>query len=92
MKRISTITIFAVNCFLLGTYSFAHEAHKHGHASNEEKKPNCDSIKHMDTSKIDMNDPVMKALMKKCKTQHAGHGHQSENPEKKEGTPSDSQN
>ncbi len=41
--------------------------HGHGHA-----KPDCAAMKTMDHSKMDMNDPAMLAMMKKCMP--AGHG------------------
>ena len=38
-----------------------------------EEKPDCSAMKDMDHSKMDMNDPVMQAMMKKCmKDMHHG--------------------
>lgn len=42
----------------------AHEQTKHTTTDNE--KPNCDAMKSMDHSKMDMKDPVVQAMMKKC--------------------------
>ena len=42
----------------------------HGHDPKEHmkdaEKPDCAAMKNMDHSKMDMNDPVAMALMKKC--------------------------
>ncbi len=35
------------------------------HMKNAEQ-PKCEKMKNMDHSKMDMNDPVMQAMMKKC--------------------------
>lgn len=71
--------LFAHGALLVATLyavpSFAHDAKEHA-AEAQAAKPNCAAIKNMDPSKMDMNDPVMAALHKKCMsaTAHAGHG------------------
>lgn len=47
--------------------AFAHDPAEHAKESAEAKAgPNCEAMKTMDHSKMDPNDPVMKAMMKKC--------------------------
>lgn len=41
----------------------AHEPEKH---MKDAEKPNCAAMKDMDHDKMDMNDPVMQAMMKQC--------------------------
>ena len=48
----------------------AHEPKEH---MKDAEKPDCSAMKDMDHSKMDMNDPVMQAMMKKCmKDMHHG--------------------
>lgn len=41
----------------------AHDPEEH---MKDAEKPNCAAMKDMDHSKMDMSDPVMQAMMKKC--------------------------
>lgn len=43
--------------------TFAHDPAEHAKTA---EAPDCESMKSMDHSKMDMNDPVMLAMMKKC--------------------------
>jgi hypothetical protein len=50
------------------TLVFSLSAHAHDpkeHMQNAEK-PDCAAMKNMDNSKMDMNDPVMQAMMEQC--------------------------
>lgn len=53
----------AVVTTLIITPAFAHDPVEHAKTG---EAPDCESIKKMDHSKMDMNDPVMQAMMKKC--------------------------
>lgn len=47
--------------------AFAHDPAEHAKEAEEAKKgADCAAMKDMDHSKMDMNDPVMKAMMTKC--------------------------
>lgn len=50
--------------------SFAHDPAEHAKTA---EAPDCEAMKKMDHSKMDMNDPVMQALMKKCSAAHSEH-------------------
>jgi hypothetical protein len=43
------------------------------HKKENAEKPKCEAIKNMDTSTMDMNDPIMQAMMKQC-SESSGHG------------------
>jgi hypothetical protein len=69
---------------LLASFFAVGFVHAHDPSLHKEKmeKPKCEAIKNIDHSKMDENDPVMLAMMKKCKSamdgdeNHAGHsGH-----------------
>ena len=52
----------------LSTLAFTLSAQAHNpkeHMKNAEK-PDCSAMKNMDHGKMDMNDPVMQAMMKQC--------------------------
>ena len=76
MKK-AQIAIYVV---LAGLFA-AGFTHAHDPSLHKEKmeKPKCEAIKNIDHSKMDENDPVMLAMMKKCKSvmdgdeNHAGH-------------------
>lgn len=60
----------ALPAFLLALSVQAHDPSKHA-AGNE--KADCTKVKHMDQSEADMDDPVMQAMMQKCKDEiHQG--------------------
>ena len=47
--------------------SWAHDPSEHAkEAAASKAGPDCSSMKNMDMSKMDMNDPVMKAMHEKC--------------------------
>jgi hypothetical protein len=43
------------------------QAHDPSEHQAESPKPDCAAMKDMDTSRMDMNDPVVKALQEKCR-------------------------
>jgi hypothetical protein len=47
--------------------AFAHDPSQH--KAHESSGPDCAAMKDMDMSKMDMNDPVMKAMHDKCAAQ-----------------------
>lgn len=47
--------------------AFAHDPSQH--KAQESSGPDCAAMKDMDMSKMDMNDPVMKAMHDKCMAQ-----------------------
>lgn len=49
---------------------FAHDPAEH---TKTAEVPDCEAIKKMDHSKMDANDPVIQAMMKKCSAAHTGH-------------------
>ncbi|MCE9686126.1 hypothetical protein LZP73_07835 [Shewanella sp. AS16] len=56
---------------LLSLSAQAHDPKEH---MKDGHKPNCAAMKGMDHSKMDMTDPLMQALMRKCTQQmHAEH-------------------
>lgn len=61
------IRLFAHGALLATAFyalpSLAHDPKEHEAQSH---KPDCSAVKNMDASKMDMNDPVMMALRKKC--------------------------
>lgn len=62
--------------------TFSAQAHDPKEHMKEAEKPDCAAMKNMDHSKMDMNDPVMQAMMKQCmKDQHqdVGHGEEHSN-------------
>ena len=55
--------------------AFAHDPAEHAREAAEAKKgANCAAMKNMDASKMNPNDPVMKAMMAQCSEQ-SGHTH-----------------
>jgi hypothetical protein len=63
----------AVPALLLAFSAQAHEPEEH---MKDAEQPDCMAMKDMDHSTMDMNDPVMQAMMKKC--MGAMHGDPSE--------------
>lgn len=66
MKTLSRVVL------LTASFAFAQSASAHDPKEHEKEAaaakagPDCASMKTMDHSKMDMNDPVMKAMMAKC--------------------------
>ena len=66
MKHIqATIYLLLTSCFIM-TSAQAHDPSEH---INKNEPPKCESMKAMDHSKTDANDPNMMAMIKKCKAQ-----------------------
>lgn len=63
MKKSLLRCTLAFSGLLMIAPTFAHDPAEHAKAG---EAPNCESMKTMDHSKMDMNDPVMQAMMKKC--------------------------
>jgi hypothetical protein len=64
----TTRITLAAALFSLAQIAFAHDPAEHAREAAEAKKgANCASMKDMDMSKTDPNDPVMKAMMAKCR-------------------------
>lgn len=60
----STMTVLTLLSTMALTYTAqAHDPEEH---MKDAEKPNCAAMKDLDHSKMDMNDPVMKAMMTKC--------------------------
>ncbi len=60
----STLTVLTlVLTMALASTAQAHEPKEH---MKDAETPNCAAMKDMDHSKMDMNDPVMQAMMKQC--------------------------
>ena len=63
MKRQSLSYFVALPALLLALSAQAHDPKEH---MKEAQAPDCAAMKDMDHSKMDMKDPVMQAMMKKC--------------------------
>lgn len=61
LKLLSTVLVLAA----LGV-TFSAQAHDPKEHMKDAENPNCAAMKDMDHSKMDMNDPVMQAMMKQC--------------------------
>jgi hypothetical protein len=71
LKYLSPIIAFAI--LSAASSAQAHDPNEH---MKDAEKPNCNAMENMDHSKMDMNDPVMKAMMKQCiKDIHHSDGH-----------------
>jgi hypothetical protein len=70
MKTFLLNSALIVSSVLMVAPSFAHDPAEHAKTA---EAPDCEAMKKMDHSKMDMNDPVMQAMMKKCSAAHAGH-------------------
>lgn len=63
--------LLSTSALLLSVSAFAHDPSEH---ATESQKPDCSAMQNMDHSKMDMNDPVMQAMMQKCmKDKHGEH-------------------
>ena len=81
MKNTIRIALTVVS-FAFAQGAFAHDPAEHAREAAEAKKgADCAAMKKMDMSKMDVNDPIMKAMMTKCaqhsegQHEHAGHSH-----------------
>lgn len=77
MKKLITNVLAALLSSLFLKVAFAHDPALH---MKNAEKPKCEAMKEMDHSKMDANDPVMMALMKKCeKAMLEGNHHPEQN-------------
>ncbi|WP_366919584.1 hypothetical protein [Hydrocarboniphaga sp.] len=66
MKNLTRITLVTAALFIAQS-AIAHDPKEHEkEAAAAKAGPDCASMKDMDMSKMDMNDPVMKAMHDKC--------------------------
>ena len=70
MKYIQMIFCLLITSLVLMTSAQAHDPSLH---VKKNEAPNCESMEAMDYSKMDEHDPVMMAMMKKCKSQTEKH-------------------
>jgi len=65
-------------CLLITSPFFIAVAQAHDPSEHKEtmEKPKCAAMKNMDESKMDVNDPVIMAVMKKCKNEGPAENHQ----------------
>jgi len=75
MRKKQIKILFIVTSMLAIGSTQAHPLSEHIKAG---EKPKCEAMKNMDHSKMDMNDTVMQAMMKKCMTEQSGEGHSEE--------------
>lgn len=61
IKFIAPLLVLTAFAIAMGVQ--AHDPKEH---MKDAEKPDCSAMKDMDHSKMDMNDPVMQAMMKKC--------------------------
>ena len=62
MKRHLLLYLIALPALVLTLTAQAHDPKEH---MNEKQTPDCAAMKEMDHSKMNMNDPVMQAMMQK---------------------------
>lgn len=63
MRPKSLAILITASALALAFSVRAHEGEDH---TKKAEKPDCAAMDKMDHSKMDMNDPVMQAMMKKC--------------------------
>ena len=66
MKKFVMTTTSVLLSTFLAVNVFAHDPKEH---MDKAEKADCSAMDKMDHKKMDMNDPVMQAMMKKCKTE-----------------------
>ena len=78
MKTYKSINLMALPLLLVTLAAFAHDPSEHS-ATNS--KPDCAAMDSMDHASMDIKDPVMQAMMKKCMSDmpqgDSHHGHDS---------------
>ena len=77
MKDFTKVLTSASMLLAIANTTFAHEASKH---MKDTEKPKCEAMSKMDMSKMDANDPVMLAMMKKCESRSETHDDMGINP------------
>lgn len=75
MKKIQTTTYLLLASFFAMSSAQAHDPSEH---TTKTEKPKCEAMKNMDHSKMDMKDPVMMAMMKKCMGEGSTENHHTE--------------
>lgn len=74
------LTHLSIVLTILSGHAYAHDPSEH----NEKKEnPKCDKMKSMDHSKMSSDDPVMQAMMEKCKKEMKNMHHDEGQPEAK---------
>lgn len=73
MKLINSIVITSGLTLFTIASAFAHDPKEH---MSEAQSPDCAAMKNMDHEKMDMDDPVMAAMMKQCMASME-HGHEN---------------
>lgn len=63
MKRSYWISVVITPALLIALNAWAHDPSEH---MKNGEKADCSAMQDMDHSKMDMNDPVMMAMMQKC--------------------------
>jgi hypothetical protein len=71
-------------CFLLVSLFSIASVHAHDPSEHKTKreKPKCEAVKNMDHLKMDANDPIMMAMMKKCMSEESAENHHAGDTEK----------
>lgn len=70
MKNKYLSPVLALTVLGVAFSAYSHDPKEH---MKDVEKPNCAAMKDMDHSNMDMNDPVMQAMMKQCmKDMHHG--------------------
>jgi hypothetical protein len=87
--KISTL-IATAGLTLVSVSAFAHDPKEHQKEAAE--AAHCAKMKDMDMSKMDPNDPVVKAMQKKCKAQMDHHASDHEHSDEHANTPEHSHN
>ncbi len=72
LLMIKSITATTLLILAVSVQAHSPEMHK----KDKAEKPDCEALNNMDHSKMDMNDPVMQAMMKQCMDDHHGGNHQ----------------
>lgn len=75
MKKIRTTIFVSLAGSLLISTSQAHDPSEH---TAKMEKPKCGVMKNVNDSKVDVNDSVMMAMMKKCMSSAGSGGHHIE--------------
>lgn len=60
----SSIVIASAMCIFIAITATAHSPEMH--KKKDAEKPKCDALNNMDHTIMDMNDPIVQAMMKQC--------------------------
>lgn len=80
MKRSNWIAMTLTPALLISINTWAHDPSEH---MKNGEKADCSAMHDMDHSTMDMNDPVMQAMMQKC--MHQNHGNSKDSPDAEHG-------